>query len=173
MRMKRNGKTARRQATCRRGQAGPGGICARDFEGGRASQQAHCRAHVSCKLGGFPRECVWLPHSDDWQSSRRVVFLCSTQCADAEDRVSAAQADLLEAKLQHSSEKDSLWAEIRGFASQVQMSEEQRTMLSDAEVEREVRKLREDLNQTIGKNKILLDDFDFALEQRAALEVKS
>lgn len=46
-------------------------------------------------------------------------------------------------------------------------------MQSDAEVEREMRKLREDLNQTIGKNKILLDDFDLALEQRAVLEVKS
>ena len=99
--------------------------------------------------------------------------MCSTQCTDAEDRVSAAQAALLEAKLQHSSEKDSLWAEIRGFASQVQISEEQRAMQSDAEVEREMRKLREDLNQTIGKNKILLDDFDLALEQRAVLEVKS
>ena len=94
------------------------------------------------------------------------VCMCRTQCSEADDRVLAAQSALRDAKLQYTSEKDSLWAEIRGLANQVQTSEE-RIRLRDTEAS----KLREDLIETIGKNKVLLDDFDLALAQRAAMEV--
>jgi hypothetical protein len=75
----------------------------------------------------------------------------------------------VEVKLQHSSEKESLWGEIHSLTRQVQtLQEERRTSRDD-----EVGKLRAGLVESIGKNKELLNDFDDALSQRADMEVQS